>query len=334
MEKIKKICKELYAQPWVVVFCNVLLVMLLFSLQRLVYYWINIDMYPNIASKHLWEIFGGGVRFDMTAVFYLNSVYVVLSLLPFRFRENPTYQKVTKWFYFIPNTLGILANSIDTIYTRFSARRTTVDFFTEFANDGNLFTIFFQSIFQYWYLTLITIAFVAVLWYCYRAIQCADTSLIKSDKPYVYYIEKTLILCVTAYFYVIGIRGSFGGWTNPINIIHANTYANDPSEVNIVLNTPFTLMMSLDMAEKYACDEFYASNEELESVMSPIHIPADTLQEKRKNVVVFILESFSKEYSGFLNKHLDNGTYKGFMPSLDSIISQSVTYHYSFASGR
>ena len=45
------------------------------------------------------------------------------------------------------------------------------------------------------------------------------------------------------------------------------------------------------------------------------------------------LESFSKENSGFLNEELDNGTYKGYMPFLDSLMAEGLTFKYSFSNG-
>jgi phosphoglycerol transferase MdoB-like AlkP superfamily enzyme len=49
-----------------------------------------------------------------------------------------------------------------------------------------------------------------------------------------------------------------------------------------------------------------------------------------QNVVVIILESFSKEHFGSLNHTIENGRYKGFTPFLDSLLSHSlVTDGYS-----
>ena len=62
-------------------------------------------------------------------------------------------------------------------------------------------------------------------------------------------------------------------------------------------------------------------------------MPADSVQFRPLNVVVFILESFSKENSGFLNEELDNGTYKGYMPFLDSLMAEGLTFKYSFSNG-
>ena len=71
----------------------------------------------------------------------------------------------------------------------------------------------------------------------------------------------------------------------------------------------------------------------MEALYTPVHMPADSVQFRPLNVVVFILESFSKENSGFLNEELDNGTYKGYMPFLDSLMAEGLTFKYSFSNG-
>lgn len=52
------------------------------------------------------------------------------------------------------------------------------------------------------------------------------------------------------------------------------------------------------------------------------------------NVVVLIVESFSKEFVGSFNPHLDNGTYKGYTPFLDSLLTKGLTFEYSYSNGR
>ena len=52
----------------------------------------------------------------------------------------------------------------------------------------------------------------------------------------------------------------------------------------------------------------------------------------KKNVVIFILESFGTEHIGALNQDIDE--YKGYTPFLDSLISHSYTFKNSYANGR
>ena len=332
---------------------HILLVMLIYSLSRLFFLWINHDLYPDISVAHLWEMMLGGMRLDLTAVLYLSSLYLLLSLLPLplSIRNHRIYQRITYGSYLLPNSIGIIANCMDMVYVRFTDRRTTCTVFSEFQHDSNLGTIFVQSAVQYWYVTLFGVVMLVLLavgsWsLCRKPYRTARLWQMLcpryANHPAVYYLRETLVLCVIAYFTVIGIRGGFGRYTRPITISNAMQYVDKPQETAIVLNTPFSLMKSLENTTYQ--NPHYFPDDVLETVMSPIHLPDYTQTTTPKdtpepycsphspateplNVVVIILESFSKEYIGFYNE-------EGYTPFLDSLLSQSVTYQYAYASGR
>ena len=320
--------KAIWRYPWTVAACNVLLVMVLYSLLRVGCYAVNTDMFPDVDGAHLWEILCGGVRFDLTAVLYLSSLYIIGMLLPIpaRWRNNAVYQRVLAWLFIVPNAIGIVVNTIDIVYMRFTDRRTTCTFFTEFANDNNLLRIAWQGITEYWYVTLMGVAALAVLFFCTR--KRADASC---ERIWVYYVRETLLFAVTVYMCVIGIRGGFGRYTRPITLSNAMLYANTPRESALVLNTPFALMRSTE-GRTYT-DPHYFEPEEMAHIMTPIHESEATPdRESQMNVVVIILESFSTEYIGFYNQEATD--YEGYTPFLDSLLAQSVTWQQSFASGR
>lgn len=322
--------KKILGHPWIVAACNMLLVMVLYTISRVFFYWINTDLYPNVSFAHLLEMLSGGLRFDLTALLYLNSLYILLAILPLpaSLRNHTKYVCTAKWTYWLPNILGFIANCMDMVYVRFTDRRTTCTIFTEFQNDSNLVSIISQSVLQYWYVTLFGIAIIVLFIVCTRKQWHVSTV----RKRWIYYISESVLMLVSIYFVVIGIRGGFGKYTRPITISNALQYTNTPQETAILLNTPFSLMKSLENTT-YTHPRYF-SNEEAEQIFSPIH--TDEIEENGQlghtNVVVLILESFSKEYIGFYNQHIDG--YEGFTPFLDSLLSHSVTYTHSFASGR
>ena len=316
--------------PWLIGALNLLIVMAIYTLSRVFFYWINIDLYPNVDNAHLMEMIMGGWRFDLTALLYLNSLYILLILLPLpvQIRNNEQYIRVTNYSFYIPNIIGLIANTMDMVYVRFTDRRTTCTLFTEFQNDGNLAQIILQAAGQYWYVTLFGIAIIALL-----IIASRKTWQIKTpSSTWMYYLTNSVLMVVSIYFVVIGIRGGFGKYTRPITISNAMQYANTPQETAILLNTPFSLMKSLENTT-YVHPQYF-SNEEAEAIFSPIHIDEIEKNERlgKTNVVIVILESFSKEYIGFYNRHMDG--YRGYTPFLDSLLAHSVTYTHSFASGR
>lgn len=304
--------------------------MVLYTISRLFFYWVNIDLYPSVSANHLLEMLFGGMRFDLTALLYLNALYLLLVLLPLptAIRNHTTYISIAKWSFWLPNILGFIVNCMDIVYVRFTDRRTTCTVFTEFQNDGNLASIIGQSMVQYWYVTLFGVALIALFILCTRK----QWQALTPRKTWVYYVVESLLMVVTIYFVVIGIRGGFGKYTRPITISNALQYTNTPQETAILLNTPFSLMKSLENTTYQ--HPHYFSNEQAEQIFSPIHTDEIEANERlgSTNVVVIILESFSKEYIGFYNQHIAG--YEGYTPFLDSLLAHSVTYTHSFASGR
>ena len=322
--------KQIWKHPWMVGASNLLLVMVLYTISRLFFFWVNVDLYPNVSVSHLLEMLAGGLRFDLTALLYLNSLYLLFVLLPLpsTIRNHHNYISTAKWAFWVPNILGFIVNCMDIVYVRFTDRRTTCTVFTEFQNDGNLVSIIWQSMWQYWYVTLFGIALLTLLILCTRKQWLVATP----HKTWVYYTAEIVLMLATIYFIVIGIRGGFGKYTRPITISNAMQYTNTPQETAILLNTPFSLMKSLE--NTMYIHPHYFNDEEIEELFSPIH--TDEIEENGRlgqvNVVILILESFSKEYIGFYNQYIDG--YNGFTPFLDSLLAQSVTYTHSFASGR
>lgn len=313
--------------PWVCAVYNLLLVMAIYTLSRLFFYFISPDLFPHVSTGHLREMLLGGMRFDLTAVLYLSSAYLVLTLLPLpiEWRQNAVYQRIAKYLFLIPNLLGIVVNSIDMVYVRFTDRRTTITFCSEFQSDDNLLSIFLQGVIQYWYVTVFALLVMTALVLLFRHPHIPHTPSTAISHPWYYYMREALLFCLSIFFIVIGIRGGFGRYTRPITLSNALQYTDRPQETLLVLNTPFSLMRSTEGS--IYTDPKYFDADELDTLMTPCHEGNEGTKE-RVNVVVFILESFATEHIGFYN----GGA--GYTPFLDSLLAQSVTWQYSFASGR
>ena len=308
--------------------------MAIYTLTRLFFYWTSRDLFPDVTGVHLWEMVRGGWRFDLTAILYLSSAYLLLVLLPLpmRWRHTRGFRITAKCLYLIPNLLGIIVNCIDIVYVRFTDRRTTITFFNEFQNDDNLLRIFLQGATQYWYVTIFALLMMTVLVLLYADSRGQDEPV---RSGWLYYIRETIVMVVTVYLVVIGIRGGFGRYTRPITLSNALQYTNRPRETLLVLNTPFCLMRSTE-GSTYT-DPHYFEADEMAAIMTPEHdkvreLVNERVSERPLNVVVLILESFASEHIGFYN--CGAADYEGYTPFLDSLLAQSVTWQHSFASGR
>jgi arylsulfatase A-like enzyme len=275
------------------------------------------------------EMLGGGLVFDTSAILVTNIPYIVLMLLPIHYKETAVYQKICRAVYLVVNGLALAVNLCDAVYFPYTMRRTTTTVFSEFSNENNLGGIFLTETVRHAYLL---IAFALIMWGLYRLYR--STRLERHKLVWWQYDLATLLsLAALAPFVVAGIRGGFTTAVRPITISNANQYVDRPVEAALVLNTPFSLYRTIGKAV-FIVPEYYQSEAELKAVYEPIHVPNDTIPMLKKNVVVFIIESFGREYIGALNKTLDNGRYQGYTPFVDSLISKSITFKYSFCNGR
>lgn len=321
---MKKLTDKLYS-PLLAVLWNLLLVYLVYQIARLEYYLENTDYLSY--SVGAWK---GGLVFDTSAILYTNALYVVMMLFPLHWKENAVYQKLCKWIFVIVNSIAFAINLADSVYFRYTMRRTTTTVFQEFSNEGNLGSIFATELLRHWYLVLLFVGVVAWLWFCYFK-PCLDYHKLKSW--WKYDIVCLLSLLLYAPFSIAGMRGGFTTAVRPITISNANQYIQRPSDAALVLNTPFSLIRSIGK-NVFVVPHYFSDEKALASIYTPIHTPNDSVSMVKKNVVVLIVESFGREYIGALNKDLEGGKYKGYTPYVDALIDKSTTFRYSFCNGR
>ena len=312
--------------PIISVLCNFGLILLAFTLCRLAFLFSNYSYFSDLTFVELTRIFAGGIKFDISSLIYFNAIYIVLALLPFKFRDRKVYNKILKWAYFLPNSIALFFNCADITYYPFSLRRTTCMIFTEFGGDNNIAKIFATAIVEYWYITLFYVLIIFALNKLYSPIKNAKTpnNIIK------YSISHIIILCISVYFCIIGIRGGFGVTTRPISIGNATEYCRKPSQAVLVLNTPFSLIHSVTK-QPYP-EVKYFTEEEVKEIFSPVQLTPNCLTATSSctetpnynNVCVIILESFASEYTGG----------QGYTPFLDSLMAEGLSFKQTFANGK
>ncbi|MBQ6166428.1 MAG: LTA synthase family protein [Muribaculaceae bacterium] len=308
---------------------NMLVAYLVWMLSRVAFFAENWSTFAPYMSWSLFKsMLHGALVFDTSALLYVNSLYLVLMLLPLHLKERPGFHKGLKWLFVVTNAIALAMNLMDAVYFQYTGRRSTVSVFTEFANEGNIASIILTEFARHWYLVLAFIALVFILWRCYT-----KPRLEVYRFGHHYYISQLVALLVMIPLAIVGIRGSVTAGTRPITISNANQFVNRPVESSVVLNTPFSMIRSI--GKKAFVTPDYMTPQEMEAIYSPVHEhPAMDGGIPGKNVVILIVESMGKEYIGSLNRDLDGGSYKGYMPFIDSLLSQSLTFKYSYANGR
>lgn len=305
--------------------CNIALAYIIQMLCRVIFLAVNHDLYADsLATNSMVDLLRGSLLFDTAAVCYLNIPYILALLLPLHYKEGNFTQKLTHILYTAGIAVGVTTNLADCVYVPFTGRRSTWSVFSEFSNEENIFKIISVELVNHWYLTL---GAIFIIWMAHKLYRPAKGY--EKGRPVNYYITRTVTLLVTAPLLICGIRGGAGKHIRPITISNANQYVNSPNEAVIVLNTPFSMIRTINKAPFKEVK--YYSQQELENIYSPLHTPAADSTFIEKNVVVFILESFGKDYIGAYNPERETAS---LTPFLDSLITKSHTYAYSYGNGR
>jgi phosphoglycerol transferase MdoB-like AlkP superfamily enzyme len=259
------------------------------------------------------------LRFDTFSIFAGNSAFILLSAIPSNFYQKKLYQSFLKWLFVFLNALFIMANCIDFAYFHFTKKRSNSDLFEQIGGQSDLSLLIPQYLKDFWWVLLIYVLLVFALIQLYKKIKPIVI------KNYVYATIKDCIAILFLFllccgFTVLGIRG--GLQRVPIDLINAGSVTS-PERIAIVLNTPFTLIKSVNQSK--AINYHFYDDAFVKAKYSPIHHFKDS-SFKKQNVVVIILESFSKEYTKL-------GVGNNITPFLDSLMNQSLVFTNAFSNG-
>ncbi len=314
-------------REYVVFLYRIFLVYLFYAIGRGVFIYFNNDV---MGDYRLLDLFYYGLAFDNCAIMYLNLLFILLSLLPLTINTQPKFQKVVFWSYFIPNVLAYATNFVDVAYYPFSKSRFTSASFAVLEHEQNKMTLFFTFLADYWYLFVGFFLLIALWVYLYQRVKLVETS-VEKKKPY--FIWSTVFFLGFGTLIMMAIRGGgFTSDTRPINMLDASRHVNVTPQADAILNTPFCLIRSLGknkgFKEYQFVDEAYIGER-----LKPIK-QYEREVKKKPNVVLFILESFGKEYWGCMNKRTNIPDFKSYTPFLDSLAQHAYVLDNAYCTGR
>lgn len=286
--------------------------MLIYSGCRVIFLLFNPALAENHSLSELIVVMLAGLRFDAFSVIIMNTLIIFMHFLPAGIFNRPLFQRTLKSVFYLCNIPAILFNLIDSIYFSYTRKRTTSDFFTsEMATDLRFNIASYLS--DFWYMLLILAVLLIIIEILYRKV--------KTIKPDNWYIYLTGVV-ITLFLSVIGIRG--GLQFKPISMQSAARYASQEL-IPAVLNTPFSIIKTRDQ-EKLP-ETIFMDQKKADQLFPVVQkFQHDSLH--KMNVVILIMESFSKEYCGFLN----NGN--GYTQFLDSLSRSALVYINSFANSK
>ena len=284
---------------------------LLYSASRIYFFLNNIQSFNNVSIKEFIE----GFRFDVSALMYINVLLLILILFPTNFRKKTNYIKFTNTLFYIINIPFIIINNIDIVYFQFTQKRSTIDLLQLIQLGEDAQNIIPQYLKDYWLTTLFTII---QIWFLLRIRHMPKIDIELNPKSI---LKSMFIFLISTGIFVLGARG--GIQLKPIKPINAGELTNSKN-TGLILNTPFCILHSLNKTPLKTYK--YFNSKELKNIYSSIHLENDK-QTKKSNIIILIMESYSKEFIGYYNNN------QGYTPFLDSLMQHSLVFTNAYANG-
>ena len=295
----------------------------------MLFIYFNNDILKLTSFGNVLELCYYGLRFDSVAIVYSNLIFLLLSILPLTQITSNGYQKFLFGVYFIFNGIGMMINFIDLEYYRFNLNRMMSSVFEVVKFETNKTTLFFHFLYTHFHLLLIYM-FLFVLWiWLYNKIVIDPNKIVKIRN---YIISSVLFFLTVSTLAVMGVRGGdLKKSTRPITLIDAMDHVDNPLHADVVLNSLFTIIRTLNQEDFKIRDQF--NEDELTEVLNPIK-SYNRDWDTKPNVVIFILESMGREYWGSMNQKTQIPNYISYTPFLDSLAQHSLIYPNAFATSR
>ena len=315
-------------QEYKILFFMVLLSYLFYSLARVLFYFYNKNIIVIDSFSEFFNLCLIGLTFDTSAILYVNSLFILISLIPIKHNSRPIFQKGMFVLYFSTNITAYVTNYVDFIYYKFSQSRLTTTVFDLLENETNKLDLMSSFIVDYWHVFLIFIISVVLWIYLYNSITFKSNESPKNFKYYGFSLFWSLIIIFIS---IVGMRGGLGNATRPINMVDAHRFVKKGIHADFVLNSPFCLIRTYK--KNYFKKKKFLIDSEINSILNPRKKLNDSIYSK-PNVVLIIMESFGREYIGAFNKNNEIKNYVSYTPFLDSLANKSLIFTNAFSNGR
>ncbi|WHF51620.1 sulfatase-like hydrolase/transferase [Chryseobacterium gotjawalense] len=321
--------KEIRFQEIFALLYRIVLAFFFYQIARLLFWFFNKNLIPVDSISEYLNLAYHGIAFDTTAILYVNSLFILLSLIPVIINTQKAYHKFLFYLYFITNGISYGMNFGDFVYFKFSQARLTTAAMNVAQHESNIGKVFLLSVAEHPFVIVWFVILMALWIFLYKKVKVSPR---KPLKLVPYFIFSVLTLCLTVLLVVGGIRGDFKHSTRPINLVDANRHVTKPVQANIVLNSVFSFFRTMN-TNNFQEVHFVTEKFIDENIAADKLYPREGVDPK-PNVVIFILESFGKEYSGAFNKNTKIKDFVSYTPFFDSLATQSLIATNAFANGR
>lgn len=299
---------------------------LLLWLSRFAFAAYNADICQIGSFGEILRLALAGVRFDLSALVYFNALFIVMRIVPFGFVYNRIYERVTMWIYGVCNSLLLAINLGDIPYFRFTGARLRWSNILNITTDSDIWRIILQYAGSYWW------AFGSVVLVVALMIWLASRVRLRSPSGLLGRVWMRIVMAVIfAGAAFLAMRGRVGAGV-PLAIPDAAFAVEKSPQINVVLNSPFCILRSLNRMKSNVEEELAFFDEtKLGEIRNSVHDGADSL--RKRNIVTIVIESGGSVWLDSIGPRI-GGEKHGLMPFLDSIAGCSAVFVHTIACSR
>lgn len=308
---------KIFLQKWsyyLLVCKRLAIVLVIFQLIRLLFFVFNSQYLTTISFLEYLKLVFYSLRFDLSITLASNTPFIILTLLLLPYFNSLLIKRILQWIFISINSILFIFDLADLAYFPYVRKRMNSDVFDLLANRSdflNLLPSYFQ---KFWYVIIIILLLIIAFYWLINKI----ASFSKCEKMFFSYKHLVMDFLILSSL-VIGIRG--GLQLRPLQIIDALTLV-DNAKIPLVINTPFNIAHTLEQKRMEKVN--YMTQSEVNQFYNPIKNYAKNNNVKKPNIVLILLESFGKAYTG-------SGGRTSYTPFLDSLASQGLNFTNAFA---
>jgi len=290
-------------------------VLLLYQFTRLIFFSYNYSFFKNEVSVfRLLTLQWHAIRFDISAIITLSLPYLFFAFLPLNsVHRNSHFRKWLLWLFLLPQLIAILFDLADIAYYPYVRKRMGADVFDLLGRKSDFIDLLPSYVRNFWFVFLLGILFIIV------SIKVVKRWIPEKTKPLSSAFKSWSLFLLVMACSILFIRGGFQ--LKPLLTANARQVASN-LEVPLVVNTPFNIIHSLEQPTLKAYHDY--SDQEAWKQCSPVKHFTGTAPFTSKNVVLIILESFGKGFTGM-------GGRSSYTPFLDSLAGESLQCTRAFA---
>ncbi len=288
--------------------------LLLYSFLRLVFYLLYFSRY-DFSGTELATVIYWGCRMDISGIFYLNLVFFIYYFLLQDLLSDKRRRLVTVSLLSVINLPLLGVNIIDLAYYKFNLRRSTIDLFSVAADSFHALGAFWKA---WWYLFFLFVAlsFVSVIIF--------NRILKENNHDKEGYLKRNLLPCLC----FLLVTGLLARGLSDRPIVPSTPLLYLPAQYqSLTTNSTITILYSIAKRQTILKEKNYYPVSRLDTFFTIRHQVKSVEPFNNMNVVVFIMESFAKEYSD------DRDPLRARTPFIDSMMAESIVCDNAYANG-